>query len=271
VKKKKVADGFAANPKLFRTRWIVGILAKPQHFAADTRIEVALKQLGQIDSRPAIVRRVRLALSGDPRWTALGNDPSRMDAVARLKDLKLRLAKIPAVDVPIISEEQPYERRATREFERGNFLAKIGTDLTPDVPAIFPKLPDGQPRNRVTLAKWFFFPGQPLTARVAVNRYWEQLFGTGIVETLENFGSVGEEPSHPELLDWLALHFQNDLHWDMKALLRELVTSATYRQSAVSTPASRSGTLATDSWPEVQSKDLPPRWCATRRWPPAVC
>jgi hypothetical protein len=69
-----------------------------------------------------------------------------------------------------------------------------------------------------------------------VNRYWEQLFGTGIVETLENFGSVGEEPSHPELLDWLALHFQNDLHWDMKALLREMVTSATYRQSARTTP-----------------------------------
>jgi hypothetical protein len=71
---------------------------------------------------------------------------------------------------------------------------------------------------------------------VAVNRYWEQLFGTGLVETLENFGSVGEEPSHPELLDWLALHFQNDLHWDMKALLREIVTSATYRQRAASTP-----------------------------------
>ncbi len=105
------------------------------------------------------------------------------------------------------------------------------------MPAIFPSLPTGAPRNRLTLAKWFFAPGQPLTARVAVNRYWEELFGTGIVETLENFGSVGEEPSHPHLLDWLALHFQNDLHWDMKALLRELVTSATYRQSAVATPA----------------------------------
>jgi uncharacterized protein DUF1553 len=131
-----------------------------------------------------------------------------------------------------MSEEQPYESRATREFERGNFLTKIGSDLKPDVPAIFPKLPDGEPRNRLTFARWFFSPGQPLTARVVVNRYWEQLFGTGIVETLENFGSVGEEPSHPELLDWLALHFQNDLHWDMKALLRELVTSATYRQSS---------------------------------------
>jgi hypothetical protein len=87
------------------------------------------------------------------------------------------------------------------------------------------------------LAKWFFSPQQPLTARTAVNRYWEQLFGTGIVETLENFGSMGERPSHPELLDFLALDFENELHWDMKALLRELVTSATYRQSAKSTPA----------------------------------
>jgi len=136
-----------------------------------------------------------------------------------------------------MAEQPPYEHRATLEFERGNFLDKIGPDLQPDVPGIFPKLPASAPRNRLTLAQWFFTPGQPLTARVAVNRYWQELFGTGIVETLENFGSVGEEPSHPELLDWLALHFQNDLHWDMKALLRELVTSATYRQSAAATPA----------------------------------
>jgi hypothetical protein len=137
----------------------------------------------------------------------------------------------------VMVDQADYEKRETREFERGNFLTKIGPALTPDVPGLFPKLPAGAPRNRLTLAKWFFLPEQPLTARTAANRYWEQLFGTGIVETLENFGSVGEEPSHPELLDWLALHFQNDLHWDMKALLRELVTSATYRQSAKATPA----------------------------------
>ena len=153
-----------------------------------------------------------------------------------LRDLELKLMKIPSVDLPVMLEEQAYERRPTLEFERGNFLVKTGPDLVPDVPAIFPNLPAGAPRNRLTLAKWFFAPGQPLTARVAVNRYWEQLFGTGIVESLENFGSVGEPPSHPELLDWLALHFQNDLHWDMKALLRELVTSATYRQSARVSP-----------------------------------
>jgi hypothetical protein len=72
---------------------------------------------------------------------------------------------------------------------------------------------------------------------VTVNRTWEQLFGTGLVETLEDFGSAGELPSHPALLDWLALHFQNDLHWNMKALIREFVTSATYRQIGRATPA----------------------------------
>jgi hypothetical protein len=237
AKPKEVEVGFAANPKLFGTRWIVGILAEPLRIAPKTRIEVDLKQTREIDYKPAPIQRVRLSLSGDARWTALGQDPARTKAIERLKYLEGKLAKIPAFPIPVMSEEESYEKRTAREFERGNFLTKIGPDLTPDVPRIFPKIPEGAPRNRLTFAKWFFLPGQPLTARVAVNRYWEQLFGTGIVETLENFGSAGEGPSHPELLDWLALHFQNDLHWDMKALLRDMVTSATYRQSAATTPA----------------------------------
>src|SRR5205807_10099631 len=172
----------------------------------------------------------------DSHWSALVQDHDYDARLTQLTNLTRRLQKIRNVETPVMVEQAAYERRVTLEFERGNFLTKTGPPLTPDVPGLFPKLPAGAPRNRLTLAKWFFMPEQPLTARTAVNRYWEQLFGTGIVETLENFGSVGEEPSHPELLDWLALHFQNDLHWDMKALLRELVTSATYRQSAITTP-----------------------------------
>lgn len=230
-------SAFAALPKLFRTRWIVGVPSEALQLAPGSRIQVDLKQVQNIDDKPAHIQCVRLSASGDPRWTSLGGDPIRAKNIDRLKQLNTQLAKIPTVPLPVMVEEEPYERRATREFDRGNFLTKIGPDLVPDVPGIFPKLPAGAPRNRLTLARWFFAPGQPLTARVAVNRYWEELFGTGIVETLENFGSVGEEPSHPELLDWMALHFQNDLHWDMKALLREMVTSATYRQSAATTPA----------------------------------
>ena len=230
-------SAFAALPKIFRTRWMVGVLAEPLPLPAGSRLQVDLKQVRLIDSKPAIIQRLRLAASDDAAWTALSHDPARAQALERLNGLDQQLRQIPTVLLPVMREEQPYERRATLEFERGNFLTKIGPDLTPDVPAIFPKLPAGTPRNRLALAQWFFSPGQPLTARVAVNRYWEELFGTGLVETLENFGSVGEEPSNQHLLDWLALHYQNDLHWNTKALLRELVTSAAYRQSASTTPA----------------------------------
>lgn len=235
----QLADGFAANPKLFAPRWIAGILAQPLRLPREARIQVDLMQTREIDYKPVPIKRLRLEVSNDSRFLSRANDPSRISDIHRLTELERRLSKIPSVKVPVMAEEEPYEERSTLEFERGNFLNKTGPPLAPDVPAIFPRLPEGAPRNRLTLARWFFSPGQPLTARVAVNRYWEQLFGTGLVETLENFGSVGEEPSHPELLDWLALHFQNDLHWDMKALLRELVTSATYRQSAAVTPALR--------------------------------
>lgn len=231
-----VPSSFAALPKLFRTRWIIGVPAQPVRLMRGARIQVAIEQTQEIDSKPALIQRIRLSASDDTGWTTQAQNPQRAQGIVRLQELYKQLAAIPSVQLPVMVEQQPYERRATLEFERGNFLNKIGPDLAPDVPAIFPKLPGGAPRNRLTLAKWFFQPNQPLTARVAVNRYWQELFGTGIVETLENFGSVGEEPSHPELLDYLALHFQNDLHWDMKALLRELVTSATYRQSAASTP-----------------------------------
>jgi hypothetical protein len=86
------------------------------------------------------------------------------------------------------------------------------------------------------MARWLVSPENPLTARVAVSRLWEQLFGIGLVETLEDFGSSGLPPVHPEFLDFLALRFQNELGWSVKRLLRELVLSATYRQDAVSRP-----------------------------------
>ena len=112
---------------------------------------------------------------------------------------------------------------------------KPGAPVTRALPAVLPPLPDGAPNDRLGLAKWLVSGEHPLTARVWVNRVWERLFGTGIVKTTENFGSQADWPSHPELLDWLATEFVR-LNWDMKAMLRLIVTSATYRQSTHVTP-----------------------------------
>jgi hypothetical protein len=108
-------------------------------------------------------------------------------------------------------------------------------EVHPSVPAILPPMPASLPRNRLGLAKWLVEPENPLTSRVTVNRFWEEIFGTGIVKTAEDFGSQGDPPSHPELLDWLAVDFRES-GWDVKRLMRLMVTSAAYRQSGATTP-----------------------------------
>jgi len=108
--------------------------------------------------------------------------------------------------------------------------------VQPGVPAILPPLPKDAPLNRLTLAKWLVDPGHPLTARVAVNRFWQMYFGYGIVKTQEDFGVQGEAPVHPKLLDWLATEFIRT-GWDIRAMQRLIVTSATYRQSSHVTPS----------------------------------
>jgi hypothetical protein len=107
--------------------------------------------------------------------------------------------------------------------------------VQPAVPSALPPMPASFPRNRLGLAKWLIDESNPLTARVAVNRFWQEIFGTGLVKTSEDFGSQGEAPTHPELLDWLAVDFRES-GWDVKGLFRQIVTSSTYRQAAAATP-----------------------------------
>ncbi|PSL44829.1 carbohydrate binding protein with CBM6 domain [Chitinophaga niastensis] len=139
-------------------------------------------------------------------------------------------------DVPVMIENPPSMQRTTNVFERGNWLVK-GKAVTPDVPHSLNPFPANAPRNRLGLAQWMTDTKNPLTARVMVNRCWEQLFGTGIVETIEDFGSQGFLPSHPELLDFLSYKFMHDYKWSMKSLLREIVLSAAYKQDSKTTPA----------------------------------
>ena len=132
---------------------------------------------------------------------------------------------------PILIEGTGDLARKQQVFERGNWLVK-GKEVKPDVPKYLSKMPKEYPRNRLGFAKWLVNENNPLTARVAVNRFWEQLFGTGIVETVEDFGTQGSTPSHPEMLDYLAVTFQTDMKWSVKKLLKTIVMSGTYLQSS---------------------------------------
>ena len=136
--------------------------------------------------------------------------------------------------VPILIENPPDMRRRTHVFERGNWLVQ-GQAVEPDVPQFLHDFPEGAPRNRLGFAQWLASEENPLTARTLVNRLWAQLFGHGIVEPLGDMGSQSDPPTHPELLDWLALQFMHEMDWSVKQLLRELVISTTYRQSSVLT------------------------------------
>lgn len=128
-------------------------------------------------------------------------------------------------------------RRPTFLLKRGAYDAP-GEAVAPGTPASLPDFPDDQPSNRLGLARWMTRPDHPLTARVAVNRCWQMCFGQGIVRTPDDFGSQGQPPSHPALLDWLAVDFVEH-GWDVKRLLKMLVMSATYRQESEVTPDRR--------------------------------
>ncbi|MBM83595.1 MAG: hypothetical protein CMJ78_23805 [Planctomycetaceae bacterium] len=138
-----------------------------------------------------------------------------------------------ATTVPVMRENAMNGRRVTKIQRRGNFL-DTGDTVDVGVPSAFHGIKEGEPINRLTLAKWLVDDTNPLTARVIANRYWEAIFGVGLVSTSEEFGNQGELPSHPELLDWLATELIR-LKWDTKAFVKLLVTSATYRQSSAVT------------------------------------
>ncbi len=135
---------------------------------------------------------------------------------------------------PVMLENPQAFHRKSFVFVRGNWLTK-GQEVKPATPKFMASFAN-YPKNRLGLAKWLVSKENPLTARVAVNRFWEQLFGMGIVETLEDFGSQGIKPTHPELLDYLAVTFRDDYKWKVKKLLKLLVMSATYQQSSKVTP-----------------------------------
>jgi hypothetical protein len=163
-------------------------------------------------------------------------DETYKSLATKQTDLSSKIAEYrkPVVNVMIMNDVP--QMRDTFILARGDYASPLKDHkVEPSVPAALPALPAGAAANRLGLANWLTQPDNPLTARVTVNRYWSMLFGEGIVRSLEDFGAQGEWPSHPDLLDWLAVDFVES-GWDIKHSLKQMVMSSTYRQSATLTP-----------------------------------
>ncbi|GGW47625.1 hypothetical protein GCM10007383_34630 [Arenibacter certesii] len=158
---------------------------------------------------------------------------SANEAQAQIEDNFMALINSHVPTLPIVIENPDYQKRTTQVFERGNWLMKTDT-VEPATPQSLNKWNEAWPKNRLGLSKWLVSKDNPLTARTVVNRVWHQLYGRGIVATLEDMGSQSDPPSHPELLDWLALRFMNEHQWSIKALVKDIVMSGTYQQSSKS-------------------------------------
>lgn len=192
---------------------IAKILQIPKEKRSDRQISSLLKHLAEINPSS---NRLSLQLSS-------------------LKD-KIKSIK-PSTTVPVMRQLGDEKLRKTHIHIRGNYMT-TGKEVTPGIPSIFDKPVQVKSPNRLTLAKWLVNSENPLTSRVMTNRLWEKIFGVGIVATSEEFGSQGELPSHPDLLDWLSIEFMEN-GWNIKSLLKLIVTSSTYRQDSLITPEKR--------------------------------
>lgn len=274
--------GWAIGPQFGQRHFLIAELAQPFVAAPGSKLQF---RFDQYHGNAHTIGRLRLSVTSEEnpqlRWPippeiaallhAPAPDPAQSNLLAqflrsaspairhldreifRLNQREAALASMKSSTLVMQELSQP---RKTRVHLRGNFLDP-GPEVSPDVPAVFPPLPRHATVNRLTLAQWIVHPENPLTARVTVNRLWERLFGTGLVKTSEDFGLQSEAPSHPELLDWLAVEFMRQ-HWDIRAVLKSIVTSSTYRQQSHVTPA----LLEKDPFNRLLSRGSRFRWDA---------
>ncbi len=254
--------GWAVGGQTDKPHTLTVIPSQPFALAPEEQLVITLEQ--QSEHKDHLLRRFQVRLCDDARVSQLAELPAdlrpllaRSDAelspaeqqrllshylteVApelaserqRARQLETSLESLkPYTTVPIMQELPADKQRTTRIQLRGNFLS-LGDEVQPGLPSAFHAVPSARAApSRLDLAEWLVDENNPLTPRVIANRYWEKLFGQGLVITSEEFGSQGELPTHPELLDWLATELIR-LQWDLKAFVRLLVTSASYRQSS---------------------------------------
>ncbi len=206
-----------------------------QHVIGRFRISATSRESAIASGVPADIEAALLRDDGASRdelfvHYCLEIAPGLADERARIATLRGSMPNRPTTLV-MTPRDPP---RDTRLYHRGEFLNPRET-VTPAVPAVLPPLPDAAPPDRLSFARWLVSRGNPLTARVAMNRLWQDVFGRGLVTTPDDFGTRGDPPSNPELLDWLAVEFM-DSGWDMKHMHRLMVTSAAFRRSSAVTP-----------------------------------
>jgi hypothetical protein len=260
----KKQPGWGTGGAAMKPHTLTLLASKPVDAPAGSRIVVTIEHESKFEKMT--LGRFRIAATSDPRVAAHVRTPADVLGILavaaeqrtpaqreRVKDyyarqlapelksereklvaLRKQIDGLAAVTVPVMRELAGEQRRKTKIQLRGNFLA-LSDEVTEGVPAAFHPLPKDAPMNRLTLARWLVDEANPLTARVIANRFWESIFGIGIVRTSEEFGAQGEPPSNQELLDWLATELVRE-KWDVKKFLKLLVTSATYRQSSKVTP-----------------------------------
>ncbi|MDQ3622080.1 MAG: PSD1 and planctomycete cytochrome C domain-containing protein [Verrucomicrobiota bacterium] len=259
-RKRGTKNGWAIGGAVGKPHTLSLVTAEPLELAPGGKLIVTIEQKSNVAN--ATLGHFRIATNSEPRVSENLRTPSKILSVLqrpaaeraapqseqlidyyvrnvapelkaeqqRIAVLRRGLDDMPINSVPIMRELGEKQRRKTHIQTRGNYLALAG-EVAEGVPAVWHAVPAGAPMNRLTLAKWLVDENNPLTARVVANRFWEAIFGMGLVRTSEEFGAQGELPSHPELLDWLALQLVEH-KWDTKRFLGLLVTSASYRQSS---------------------------------------
>lgn len=229
------APGFGEYPMMKgpRTAWIAP--KDPVIPGQDETLVVTIHHAASCNggNQNTVLRRFTVELSNDPTLTHFLAAPERAAAWKEHQQLKHQYNAIKGRTIPTLVERDDDARRPTRLFIRGNRMT-LDHLVEPAIPELFDR-PEN-PKNRLDMAQWIVGSDNPLAARVLANRLWSELFGTGIVETLEDFGSSGALPYHPELLDHLALRLRDHHDWHLKPFLKEIVLSSAYRQSHKASP-----------------------------------
>lgn len=240
---KNNSAGFGGYPKLLQPRWCVVILKEPISLASDEELEIKLRNKASVTGGLSNhLRRFKISATSDEKLTTFIGSEDYQTLKRQLDKVSAELTGIKGTSVPIMQTHSGEKSRVTRVFHRGNWLER-GEQVAPGIPKVFTDASARQVKDstgfeipssldRLEFARWLVSDSNPVAPRVWVNRVWAELFGVGIVESQEDFGASGTRPTHPKLLDHLAFKTTRDFQWRLKALLKEIVLSSTYRQDA---------------------------------------